>query len=158
MAVKAGSGVDFDCLERPFETASVPRIPYNRGFLDHSDGDVLVHALCDAVLGAAALGDIGRRFPDSDPQYQGMDSRVFLRAIRAELAEGGWRVGNVDTTLIAQAPRMAPYIGMMRTNLAADLGLEVDQVSVKATTTERLGFTGREEGVAASAIALIETG
>lgn len=157
MAIRIGQGYDVHAFgEGDSVVLGGVRIPYSRGFLAHSDGDVLIHALCDALLGAAALGDIGRRFPDSDPQYQGRDSRTFLRAVRSELEAAGWRVGNVDATLIAQAPRMAPYIGMMRANLGADLGIDVEQVSVKATTTERLGFTGREEGVAATAVALIE--
>lgn len=131
-------------------------IPYARGLAGHSDADVLIHALADALLGAAALGDIGMHFPDSDPAYQGADSRVLLREVARKLAAAGWRIVNVDSTLIAQAPRLAPHIPAMVANLAADLGLAASAVSVKATTTERLGFTGRGEGIAAQAIALIE--
>jgi len=131
-------------------------IPYARGLAGHSDADVLIHALADALLGAAALGDIGMHFPDSDPAYQGADSRVLLREVARKLAAAGWRIVNVDSTVIAQAPRLAPHIPAMIANLAADLGLAVSAVSVKATTTERLGFTGRGEGIAAQAIALIE--
>jgi 2-C-methyl-D-erythritol 2,4-cyclodiphosphate synthase len=131
-------------------------IPYERGLAGHSDADVLIHALCDALLGAAALGDIGMHFPDSDPAYKGADSRVLLREVARKLAAAGWRIVNVDTTVIAQAPRLAPHIPAMVANLAADLGLAAGAVSVKATTTEKLGFTGRGEGIAAQAIALIE--
>ncbi len=134
------------------------QIPYERGLAGHSDADVLIHALADALLGAAALGDIGMHFPDTDPAYQGADSRVLLREVARKLAAAGWRIVNVDTTLIAQAPRLAPHIPAMVANLAADLGLAASAVSVKATTTERLGFTGRGEGIAAQAIALIERG
>ena len=131
-------------------------IAHERGLAGHSDADVLIHALADALLGAAALGDIGMHFPDSDPAYKGADSRVLLREVARKLAAAGWRVVNVDATVIAQAPRLAPHIPAMVANLAADLGLASSAVSVKATTTERLGFTGRGEGIAAQAIALIE--
>ena len=131
-------------------------IPYEKGLEGHSDADVLLHAICDALLGAAALGDIGRHFPDTDAQYKGADSRVLLRAVRQKLAERAFRVVNVDATIVAQAPRMAPHVAKMIGNIAADLGLQPAAVSVKATTTERLGFTGRGEGIAAQAIALIE--
>lgn len=129
-------------------------IPHVRGLAGHSDADVLLHAICDALLGAAALGDIGHHFPDTDPVYRGAESRVLLRAVRAKL--GGWRVVNVDATLIAQVPRMAPHIPAMVANIAADLALDPDAVNVKATTTEGLGFTGRGEGIAAQAVVLIE--
>jgi 2-C-methyl-D-erythritol 2,4-cyclodiphosphate synthase len=121
----------------------------------HSDGDVLIHALCDALLGAAALGDIGYLFPDTDPRYRGADSRALLREVVRRLADAGWRAGNVDLTLIAQAPRVAPHVAEMRQRLAADLGVEPGAVSVKATTSEGLGFIGRREGVAAHAVALL---
>lgn len=134
------------------------RVPHDRAFKAHSDGDVLIHALCDALIGAAALGDIGRHFPDTDPRYAGADSRALLRAVLQKLVERGWRVGNVDCTVIAQAPKLAPHIEAMRTHLAADLAVEPERVNVRATTTERLGFTGREEGVAAHAVVLIERG
>ena len=130
-------------------------IPHDRGLLGHSDADVLLHAICDALLGAAGLGDIGKHFPDSDPQYQGIDSRKLLRHVGELLKRQGWNTGNVDATIIAQAPRMAQYIPSMRENIAADLNVAVDQVNVKATTTEKLGFTGRGEGIAAEAVCLI---
>ncbi len=131
------------------------RIPYSKGLQGHSDADVLIHAICDACLGAAGLGDIGRHFPDSDAQYKNLDSRVFLQRVRAKLDEKGWRVVNVDATVVAQAPRLAPYIAAMNANIAADLNIATEQVNVKATTTERLGFLGREEGIAAQAVVLI---
>jgi 2-C-methyl-D-erythritol 2,4-cyclodiphosphate synthase len=134
------------------------RIAHDKAFKAHSDGDVLIHALCDALLGAAALGDIGRHFPDTDPNYAGANSRVLLAEVVKMLAEAGWQVGNVDGTVIAQAPKLAPHIDAMREHLAEDLGVGLDQVNVKATTTEHLGFTGREEGIAAHAVALIMRG
>lgn len=130
-------------------------IPHSRGLLGHSDADVAIHALCDAILGAVALGDIGRHFPDTDPEYAGADSRVLLRDVVSLVADAGYTVGNVDVTVIAQEPKMAPHIEAMRANLAADLLIPVNAVSVKATTTERLGFTGRGEGIAAQATALL---
>ena len=131
-------------------------IPYEKGLGGHSDADVLLHAICDALLGAAALGDIGWHFPDSNPQYRDIDSRKLLRATAKKLAEAGFKVVNVDATIIAQAPRMAPHVTRMIGNIAADLGLKPAAVSVKATTTENLGFAGRGEGIASQAIALIE--
>lgn len=131
-------------------------IPHDKGLLGHSDADVALHALSDALLGAAARGDIGLHFPDTDMRWKGADSRVLLRAVVDIIAQAGFRPGNVDVTIIAQAPKMRPYIDAMRANIAADLGIGIDCVSVKATTTERLGFTGREEGIAAQATALIE--
>ena len=130
-------------------------IPYEKGLLGHSDADVLVHAVMDALLGAAALGDIGKHFPDSDPKYKGADSLMLMREVRRILSENGFEVGNVDATIIAQAPKMSPHIDTMRRNIADALGLDVSQVSVKATTEERLGFTGRGEGISAQAVALI---
>lgn len=130
-------------------------IPHELGLAGHSDADVLLHAICDALLGAAGLGDIGRHFPDTDARYKGIDSRELLREVVARLAAEGWRAGNVDATIIAQAPRMAPHIAQMREHIAADLGVAVASVNVKATTTERLGFTGRGEGIAAEAVCLI---
>ena len=130
-------------------------IPYEKGLLGHSDADVLVHAIMDALLGAAALGDIGKHFPDSDPKYKGADSLMLMREVRRILSENGFEVGNVDATIIAQAPKMSPHIDTMRRNIADALGLDVSQVSVKATTEERLGFTGRGEGISAQAVALI---
>ena len=130
-------------------------IPFEKGLEGHSDADVLLHALMDALLGAAALGDIGRLFPDSDERYRGIDSRVLLRETARVLSEHGFAVGNVDVTLVAQRPKIAPYILQMRENIAWDLGLTLDAVSVKATTEERLGFTGSGEGMAAHAVALV---
>lgn len=130
-------------------------IEHEKGLEAHSDGDVLVHAVCDALLGAAGLGDIGRHFPDSDEQYRGIDSRILLRRVRDALAERGLRVSNLDCTLVAQAPRMGPHIATMCTNMAEDMGVSVDRVNVKATTTERMGYTGRGEGIAAHAIVLL---
>lgn len=130
-------------------------IPHDRGLDGHSDADVLLHAICDALIGAAALGDIGRHFPDSDPKYRGIDSRVLLRETGALLARHGWRVVNLDSTIIAQAPRMSPHVAAMVANIAADLGVPASDISVKAKTTEKLGYTGREEGIAAHAVALI---
>jgi len=131
-------------------------IAHDKGLLGHSDADVLLHAICDALLGAAALGDIGRHFPDSDPAYKGIDSRKLLREVAKLLADRGRRVANVDATIIAEAPRMAPHIPRMVANIAADLGVEPHYVNVKATTTEGLGFTGLGEGIAAHAVCLVE--
>ncbi|WP_165679978.1 2-C-methyl-D-erythritol 2,4-cyclodiphosphate synthase [Metapseudomonas otitidis] len=131
------------------------RIPHRFGLVAHSDGDVVLHALSDALLGAAALGDIGKHFPDTDPQFKGADSRVLLRHVLAQVKGKGWKVGNVDATIVAQAPKMAPHIEAMRVVIATDLEVGIDQVNVKATTTERLGFTGREEGIAVHAVALL---
>ena len=131
-------------------------VPFDRGLLGHSDADVLTHAVMDALLGAAALGDIGKLFPDSDAAYAGADSIALLERVTALLREHGWQVGNVDATVVAQAPKLAPYVPEMRRRLAEAMGLDVDCVSVKATTEERLGFTGSGEGMAAHAVALIE--
>ena len=131
-------------------------IPHPRGLDGHSDADVLLHAICDALIGAAALGDIGKHFPDSDPQYKGVDSRKLLRETAALLKKNGWRVANLDATIIAQEPRMAPHSAAMVANIAADIGVASGDVNVKAKTTEKLGFTGRGEGIAAEAVVLIE--
>ena len=131
-------------------------IPYERGLDGHSDADVLLHAICDALLGALALGDLGAHFPDSDPRWKGADSRVLLRHVMGLAAAQGWAIGNLDTTLIAQAPKLAPHVAAMVANIAADLGCAAADVSVKATTTEHLGFTGRGEGIAALATVLLE--
>jgi len=133
-------------------------IPHDLGLAGHSDADVLLHAICDALLGAAGMGDIGRHFPDTDAAFAGIDSRILLRRVAEQLKARGWRVGNVDTTIIAQAPKMAPYITRMAAHIADDLGVSIDRVNVKATTTEKLGFTGRGEGIAAEAVCLIERG
>jgi len=131
-------------------------VPHSRGLKAHSDGDVLLHALCDALLGAAALGDIGQHFPDTDDAYRGADSRVLLREVYTRLQARGFTLVNADMTLIAQVPRLAPYTGDMCATIAADLQVAIDCVSVKATTTEHLGFTGREEGIAALAVVLLD--
>ncbi len=130
-------------------------IPHEKGLAGHSDADVLIHAVCDALLGAAGLGDIGAHFPDTDARYQGIDSRKLLREVAQLLAGKNFRVVNVDATLIAQAPKMAPHIPAMRAHLAADLGVAVDSINIKAKTTEKLGFVGRGEGIAAEAVALL---
>ena len=132
-------------------------IPYDKGLLGHSDADVLTHAIMDALLGAAALGDIGKLFPDNAPAYAGADSLVLLERVRERIAQAGYRVGNIDATILAQRPKLAPHIPQMRANLAHRLRLEVDQVSVKATTEEGLGFTGAGEGMAAHAVCLLES-
>lgn len=131
------------------------KVPYEFGLLGHSDADVALHALCDALLGAAALRDIGYHFPDTDDAYKGADSRRLLRRVVELIEEKGYGIGNVDVTIIAQAPKLLPFIERMRETVAADLGVDIDCVSIKATTTERLGFTGRKEGIAAQASALI---
>jgi 2-C-methyl-D-erythritol 2,4-cyclodiphosphate synthase len=156
MNIRIGHGFDVHAFapDRRLVIGGVD-IPYERGLAGHSDADVLLHAICDALLGAAGMGDIGRHFPDSDPRYKGIDSRELLRHVAGLLRASGWRAGNVDATLIAQAPRMAPHIPGMRANIAADLDLDAGAVNVKATTTERLGFTGRGEGIAAEAVCLI---
>jgi 2-C-methyl-D-erythritol 2,4-cyclodiphosphate synthase len=133
-------------------------IAHEKGLLGHSDADVLLHAICDALLGAAALGDIGRHFPDSDPRYKGIDSRELLRRVAGLVREEGLVPENVDATIIAEAPRMAPHVPAMVANIAADLGIDEARVNVKATTTERLGFTGRGEGIAAQAVCLLVSG
>lgn len=130
-------------------------IPHSRGLIAHSDGDVLLHALCDALLGAVALGDIGKHFPDTDMQYRHADSRSLLRMVYAKVTAKGWKLENADMTIVAQKPRMANYISHMVQNISADLQSDIDQVNVKATTTEQLGFTGREEGIAAYAVVLL---
>jgi 2-C-methyl-D-erythritol 2,4-cyclodiphosphate synthase len=130
-------------------------IPFEKGLLGHSDADVLLHAICDAILGAAALGDIGKHFADTNAKYKDIDSRILLRVVAQKVTESGYKIGNVDATIIAQAPKMAPHIPLMVTNIAADLGIAQSAVNVKATTTEKLGFTGRGEGIAAQAVALL---
>ncbi|EXI82258.1 MAG: 2-C-methyl-D-erythritol 2,4-cyclodiphosphate synthase [Candidatus Accumulibacter appositus] len=154
--IRVGQGCDIHALVpgRRMILGGVD-IAHGSGLLGHSDADALVHAIIDALLGAAALGDIGRHFPDSDPRYGGADSRVLLRATLALLAQAGWQVGNVDATIIAQQPKMAPYLPQMVANLAADLKVAVDCVNVKAKTSEKLGFVGRGEGIATEAVVLI---
>ena len=130
-------------------------VPYEQGLIAHSDGDVVLHAVADALLGAIAAGDIGRHFPDTDPKFKGVDSRILLRDVFARVKTNGFRLGNLDVTIIAQAPKMAPHIPAMWLNLAADLESQLSQVNVKATTTEKLGFTGRKEGIAVEAVVLL---
>lgn len=156
MKFRIGTGFDVHQLVegRPCVIGGVT-INYEKGLLGHSDADVLLHAICDALLGAAALGDIGKHFPDTDAAYKGADSRALLRSVVAKLHSLGFQIGNIDTTIIAQAPKMAPHIDRMRENIAADCALDLDCVNVKATTTEKLGFTGRGEGIAAEAVALV---
>jgi 2-C-methyl-D-erythritol 2,4-cyclodiphosphate synthase len=155
--MRIGQGFDVHALAagRKLVVGGV-EIPHDKGLLGHSDADVLLHAICDAMLGAAALGDIGKHFPDSDARYKGIDSRELLRHCAKLLRDLGLRVSNVDATIIAEAPRMAPHIPRMVENIAADLAVPRNAVNVKATTTEKLGFTGRGEGIAAQAICLIE--
>jgi len=131
------------------------RVPHDRGVLAHSDGDVAIHALCDAMLGALALGDIGRHFPPSDPRWKGADSLVFLRHCAGLLRERGWRVGNADVTVVCEAPKVGPHVDAMRAAIAGGLEVDIAAISVKATTTERLGFTGRGDGIAAHAVCLL---
>lgn len=156
--MRIGHGYDVHKLVegRPCIIGGV-NIPHETGLLGHSDADVLVHAVMDALLGAAALGDIGHLFPDNDPAYEGADSLVLLERVGAVLAGHGYRVCNIDATILAQAPKMAPHIAQMRRNIAARLGIDDGQVSVKATTEEGLGFTGQKQGIAAHAVCLIET-
>ncbi len=154
--MRIGHGYDVHRFcDGEFVTLGGVQIAHKFGLLAHSDGDVLLHALSDALLGAAAMGDIGKHFPDTDPQFKGADSRVLLRHVLGLIKAKGWQVGNVDATIVAQAPKMAPHIDAMRGLIAADLGVALDQVNVKATTTEKLGFTGREEGIAVHAVALL---
>jgi len=154
--MRIGHGYDVHRFgEGDYITLGGVRIPHRFGLVAHSDGDVLLHALADALLGAVALGDIGKHFPDTDPTFKGADSRALLRHVLGLLHGKGWRVGNVDATIIAQAPKMAPHIEQMRQLIASDLQVELDAVNVKATTTEKLGFAGREEGIAVHAVALV---
>lgn len=157
MTMRIGHGYDIHALgPGDHVTLGGLRIAHDRGLVAHSDGDVLIHALCDALLGALALGDIGRHFPPTDPQWRGADSRLFLRRVAAMVAERGWRLGNADLSVIAEAPRLAPHIAAMQANLAADLGVEPDRIGIKATTHEKLGALGRGEGIAAHAVVLVE--
>lgn len=154
--MRIGHGYDVHRFgEGDFITLGGVRIAHRAGLLAHSDGDVLLHALSDALLGAAALGDIGKHFPDTDPRFKGADSRALLRHVVGLVKAKGWAVANVDATIVAQAPKMAPHIQAMRQCIAEDLQVSFDQVNVKATTTEQLGFTGREEGIAVHAVALL---
>ncbi|HET6433494.1 2-C-methyl-D-erythritol 2,4-cyclodiphosphate synthase [Dyella sp.] len=155
--MRIGQGFDVHAFGAgEFVTLGGVRVPHDRGVTAHSDGDVVIHALCDAIFGALALGDIGKHFPPSDEQWRGADSRVFLRHAAALMVDQGYRLGNADVTVIAEAPKVGPHAAAMRAHLAADLGCAVDRISIKATTTERLGFTGRGEGIAAQACVLLE--
>ena len=158
MEFRVGNGYDVHQLADglPLVLGGV-KIPHTKGCVAHSDGDVLIHAICDALLGALALGDIGQHFPDTADEYAGIDSKILLRRVAEMIAEHGWSVVNVDATLLAQKPKIAPFVPQMRQALADVLGLSVDVVSVKATTTERLGFVGREEGIAAQAVCLLQS-
>jgi len=154
--IRIGNGFDVHALVagRPLVLGGVA-IPHERGLAGHSDADVVLHAVCDAILGALALGDIGMHFPDTDARWKDADSRALLRQVAALASAQGWRIGNLDVTVIAEAPKLAPHVLAMRANLAADLACDVDAISVKATTTERLGFAGRGEGIAALATVLL---
>ena len=155
--MRIGEGFDVHALVegRPLIIGGVT-IPFEKGLAGHSDADVLLHAICDALLGAAALGDIGRHFPDSDDKYAGADSRALLREVGSMLAQSGLAISNIDSTIVAQKPKMAPFIPDMVANIAGDLQIDSGSVSVKAKTTEKLGFTGRGEGIAAKAVALLK--
>jgi 2-C-methyl-D-erythritol 2,4-cyclodiphosphate synthase len=157
MNIRIGQGFDVHALVpgRPLILGGVT-IPYSHGLLGHSDADVLLHAMTDALLGAAGLGDIGKHFPDTDAQYQGADSRVLLREAMKAVRQAGWQVVNVDATVIAQAPKIRPYVDAMVNNICSDLGVTANQVNIKGKTTELLGFTGRGEGIAAQAVALLQ--
>ena len=156
MTVRIGQGYDVHAFgEGDHVMLGGLRVPHERGVLAHSDGDVVLHALCDAMLGALALGDIGTHFPPSDARWKGADSRVFLRHCDALLRERGWRLGNADVTVVCERPKVGPHAQAMRELIAADLGVGIDDISVKATTSERLGFTGRGEGIAARAACLL---
>jgi len=154
--MRIGHGYDVHkfAQNRPLIIGGVT-IPHSHGLEAHSDGDVLIHAICDALLGAAGLWDIGHHFPDTDDAFKNIDSRILLKRVVSDLAELGWKVNNIDSTVIAQAPKLAPFIPDMRNLLAEDLAINSDAVNVKATTTEKLGFTGREEGIAAHAVVLL---
>jgi len=155
--MRIGQGFDVHAFEagRPLLLGGVG-VPHTHGLKAHSDGDVLLHALCDALLGAAGLGDIGRHFPDSDEAFRGIDSRELLRRVMAQLDARGLGVCNADLTLVAQVPKLAPYVDAMRDNIAQDVHADVSRINVKATTTEQLGFTGRKEGIAAFAVVLLD--
>jgi 2-C-methyl-D-erythritol 2,4-cyclodiphosphate synthase len=154
--IRIGHGFDVHAFgEGDHVTLGGVRIAFDRGLQAHSDGDVVIHALCDAMLGAMALGDIGRHFPPDDPQWRDADSRAFLRRCNGMLRERGWVLGNADVTVVCERPKVGPHADAMRALLAADLGVDIDAISVKATTTETLGFTGRGEGIAAQAVCLL---
>jgi len=156
MTVRIGTGFDVHAFgDGDHVMLGGVRVPHSRGVLAHSDGDVIIHALCDAMLGALALGDIGKHFPPNDPQWKDADSRAFLRHCNALLRDRGWKLGNADVTVICERPKVGPHADAMRALLAQDLGVDIDAISIKATTTETLGFTGRGEGIAAQAACLL---
>lgn len=156
MTLRIGNGYDVHAFgEGEFITLGGVRIPYEKGFVAHSDGDVLIHALCDALLGALSLGDIGRHFPDNDKEFENLDSRIFLKHVYKLVNSEGYIIENCDNTIIAQAPKMASHIVSMRNNIAKDLDVDMGAVSVKATTTEKLGFEGRSEGIAVYSVVLL---
>lgn len=153
---RIGQGVDVHAFgEGDFVVLGGVQIAHTHGLIAHSDGDVLLHAVCDGLLGAAGLGDIGRHFPDTDEAYKGIDSRELLRSVYQRISAFGYRVGNVDCTIVAQSPKMAPHIDTINNNIAADLACEPSQVNTKATTTEKLGFNGRKEGITALCVVLL---
>lgn len=155
--MRIGQGIDAHCFrEGDHVMLGGVRVPHTKGLAAHSDGDVLLHAICDALLGAAALGDIGKHFPDTSGEFKGIDSRILLRRTAALISEMGFRIVNLDGTIIAERPKIAPFVAEMRERIAEDLGLPVASVSVKATTTEKMGFAGREEGIAAMVVVLID--
>ena len=158
MDIRVGCGYDVHALAEGLQLVLCGvKIPHTKGCIAHSDGDVLVHAICDALLGAAALGDIGKHFPDTSAEFKGIDSLILLRRVVALLTEKGYQIGNIDSTIAMQRPKLRPHIDLMRERIAAAAGVSVEQVSVKATTTERLGFEGEEKGVSATAVVLLKS-
>lgn len=157
MKIRVGSGIDFHRLVEGRELwLGGVLVPHTKGALGHSDADVLLHAICDAMLGALALGDIGKHFPDTDPAYKGIDSKILLKRTNELIQSKGWRVGNIDSTLCLEKPKIKPYVTQMQETIAAIVGVTTDEVSIKATTTEQMGFAGREEGLVAYATVLLE--
>ena len=157
MKIRVGSGIDFHRLVEGRELwLGGVLVPHSRGALGHSDADVLLHAICDAMLGALALGDIGKHFPDTDPAYKGIDSKILLKRTNELIQSKGWRVGNIDSTLCLEKPKIKPYVTQMQETIAGIVGVTTDEVSIKATTTEQMGFAGREEGLVAYATVLLE--
>ena len=157
MKIRIGSGIDFHRLVEGRELwLGGVLVPHTKGALGHSDADVLLHAICDAMLGALALGDIGKHFPDTDPAYKGIDSKILLKRTTELIQSKGWRVGNIDSTLCLEKPKIKPYVTQMQETIAAIVGVTTDEVSIKATTTEQMGFAGREEGLVAYATVLLE--
>lgn len=157
MKIRIGSGIDFHRLVEGRELwLGGVLVPHAKGALGHSDADVLLHAICDAMLGALALGDIGKHFPDTDPAYKGIDSKILLKRTNELIQSKGWRVGNIDSTLCLEKPKIKPYVTQMQETIAAIVGVTTDEVSIKATTTEQMGFAGREEGLVAYATVLLE--